>query len=45
VYREAEEGKWAGALSLNRRSSYQTASPFGLVLLRFVRRAIGVLGI
>jgi len=45
VYREAAEAKWTGALSLNRRSSYQTASPFGLVLLRFVRRAIGVLGI
>jgi hypothetical protein len=41
VYREAAEAKWAGALSLNRRSSYQTASPFGLVLVRFVRRAIG----
>jgi uncharacterized protein DUF6817 len=43
VYREAEDGKWAGALSLNRRGSYQIASPFGLKLSRFMRRAIDAL--
>ena len=40
VYREAEDGKWAAALSLDRRSSYQMASPFGLKLVKLARRAI-----
>jgi (p)ppGpp synthase/HD superfamily hydrolase len=40
AYREADEGAWAAALSLQRKFSYQLASPFGLRLLRLARAAI-----
>ncbi|MGH7125913.1 MAG: DUF6817 domain-containing protein, partial [Stellaceae bacterium] len=42
AYREAAEGSWAAALSLNRPSSYQLASPFGMRLLRPARRLMGL---
>jgi (p)ppGpp synthase/HD superfamily hydrolase len=44
-YRDADDGKWATPLSLNRRSSYQIASPFGLTLLKLVRRVINAVGL
>ena len=40
VYQEASEGAWAAAISLNRRSSYQLASPFGLRILKPARRLV-----
>jgi len=40
AYREADDGSWADALSLNRKKSYQLASPFGFRLLRLTRAAI-----
>jgi (p)ppGpp synthase/HD superfamily hydrolase len=38
AFREADEGTWAAALSLNRPASYQLASSFGMRLLRPARR-------
>jgi (p)ppGpp synthase/HD superfamily hydrolase len=40
AYREANDGTWATSLSLNRMSSYQLASPFGLRLLRLTRATV-----
>ena len=40
AYREANDGTWATSLSLNRKRSYQLASPFGLRLLRLTRAVI-----
>ena len=42
AYREASEGSWAAALSLDRPASYQLASPFGLRLLRPARKLLGL---
>ena len=42
AFREAEAGAWAEALSLNRRESYQLASPFGMRLLQLTRAVIDV---
>ena len=43
AYREADNGSWADSLSLNRKASYQLASPFGFRLLRLTRAAIDAL--
>lgn len=42
AYREASEGSWAAALSLDRPASYQLASSFGLRLLRPARKLLGL---
>jgi hypothetical protein len=42
AYREADEGSWAAALSLDRAASYQLASSFGLRLLRPARTLLGL---
>jgi (p)ppGpp synthase/HD superfamily hydrolase len=40
AYREADDGAWAASLSLNRKYSYQLASPFGLRLLQLTHAVV-----
>jgi (p)ppGpp synthase/HD superfamily hydrolase len=42
AYRDADEGSWAAALSLDRAASYQLASSFGMRLLRPTRTLLGL---